>query len=156
MDFRLNRGFRLRKWLHSPATLRAMVDQAPDAEAWIGRKLQPLRPLFAGLYRLRRRLATGVVGILTVWFFLHVMFGPNGMVVYQQKRAESQQLQEQIQALQKENEHYTGQIRALQTDPKTIEKEAREALHYARPGEVVYVSPPAVHPQPPSTDAASK
>jgi len=30
------------------------------------------------------------------------------------------------------------EIKALKNDPKTIEKEARERLRYARPGEVVY------------------
>jgi cell division protein FtsB len=65
-------------------------------------------------------------------------------------------LRHEIDALQKENDHYTGQINALQTDPKTIEKEAREQLHYARPGEVVYIAP-APPPIPiPSTNAAQK
>jgi cell division protein FtsB len=84
------------------------------------------------------------------------MFGANGMVVYRQKRTEYQGLRREIDDLQKENDRYTGQIRALQTDPKTIEKEAREQLHYARPGEVVYVAP-ALPPLPmPATNAAQK
>ena len=33
------------------------------------------------------------------------------------------------------------EIKALKNDPKTIEKEARERLHYTRPGEVVYTLP---------------
>jgi cell division protein FtsB len=41
----------------------------------------------------------------------------------------------------------------LQADPKAIEKEAREQLHYARPGEVVYVEPSPVRP---ATNAARK
>ena len=42
------------------------------------------------------------------------------------------------------------------TDPKTIEKEAREQLHYARPGEVVYVSPPPPAPPKPAISSARK
>jgi cell division protein FtsB len=84
------------------------------------------------------------------------MFGANGMVVYRQKRAEYQNLQKQINDLQKENDHYSGQVKALQTDPKTIEKEAREQLGYARPGEVVYVAPTPVQSQPRDTKAARK
>ena len=94
--------------------------------------------------------------MLTGWLFLHVMFGANGMVVYRQKRAEYQSLRREIDLLQKESEHYTEQINALQTDPKTIEKEAREQLHYARPGEVVYVAPAPPPIQIPSTNAAQK
>ena len=51
-----------------------------------------------------------------------------------------------IDELQKENDLYMQQIRSLQNDPKAIEKEAREQLHYARPGEVVYVPPVADRP----------
>lgn len=109
------------------------------------------------LYGIRRRLATAGVAILTVWLFAHVMFGANGMVVYRQKKAEYQNLQKQIDALQKENDRYTQQVKSLQSsDPNTIEKEAREQLHYARPGEVVYVSPPPAQPPSRETNAAQK
>ena len=68
-----------------------------------------------------------------------------------------QNLRHEIDQLQKENDHYTGQIKALQTDPKTIEKEAREQLHYARPGEVVYVAPaPPPSRSPPPTPPRSR
>ena len=62
---------------------------------------------------------------------------------YQQKRRESRELDRQIKALQQQNGGMEQEIKALKNDPKTIEKEARERLRYARPGEVVYtVSPP--------------
>jgi len=114
-----------------------------------------LRPMLAFLYAIRRRLATVTVAALTIWLFAHVMFGANGMVVYRQKKTEYQSLRKQIDDLQKENDLYTRQVKSLQTpDVNTIEKEAREQLHYARPGEVVYVAPPAVRP--PETSAARK
>jgi len=81
------------------------------------------------------------------------MFGANGMVIYRSKRAERLKLQAEIQKLQKENDLYAQRIRGLQADPKAIEKEAREQLHYARPGEVVYVEP---GPARPATNAARK
>ena len=104
--------------------------------------------LLRGIYGARRQLGTAAIGLLTVWMFLHVMFGPNGMVVYQRKRAEYQKLQQDIQQLQKENQRFADQVKALQSDPKAIEKAAREELRYARPGEVVYVvpSPAREHP----------
>lgn len=136
--------------------LHALVDRAPQAEAYGERILERLRPALAWLYGVRRRMATSGVAILTIWLFVHVMFGANGMVVYRQKRAEYQNLQREIDSLQKENDHYTGQIKALQTDPETIEKEAREQLHYARPGEVVYVAPTPPPSVIPATSAARK
>jgi len=141
----------------SEASLRTLVERAPRAEAWAERRMAKLRPLLTLLYGMRRRLATTGVAVFTVWLFAHVMFGANGMVIYRQKKAEYQNLQKQIDDLQKENERYTRQVKSLQApDPNTIEKEAREQLHYARPGEVVYVAPPAVHPPTPETNAARK
>jgi cell division protein FtsB len=136
--------------------LNALVDRAPQAEALGQRVKEKLRPASTWLYNSRRRMATLGVAIVTVWLFLHVMFGANGMVVYRQKRAEYQSLRHEIDELQKESDHYTEQIKALQTDPKTIEKEAREQLHYTRPGEVVYVAPAPPAIPIPSTDAAQK
>ena len=98
------------------------------------------------LYRSRRRLATAGVAALVCLMAFHVIFGPNGMVVYQQKRTEYKALEKELDSLQQENERLNQKIKALRTDPKTIEKEAREQLRYARPGEVVY-SLPAEKPQ---------
>jgi cell division protein FtsB len=88
--------------------------------------------------------------------FLHVMFGANGMVVYRTKKTEYQNLQKQIDQVQKEKDQYSEQVTQLKTDPKRIEKEAREQFHYARPGEVVYVSPEPTPPAQPATNSASK
>jgi cell division protein FtsB len=61
-----------------------------------------------------------------------------------------------VQDLQKENGRTLEQIQNLKTNPQAIEKEAREQLHYARPGEVVYVSPRTTPPPPPENKAARK
>ena len=78
------------------------------------------------------------------------------MVVYRTKRSEYQSLQKEIGRLQKENALYSEQINQLKTDPKRIEKEAREQFHYARPGEVVYVSPEPRAPEQHATHSANK
>ena len=156
MDLRIERLPKIRVMPRAQRGLNALVDRAPQAEALGQRVKEKLRPASTWLYNSRRRLATLGVAALTVWLFLHVMFGANGMVVYRQKRAEYQTLRHEIDQRQKENDHYTGQIKALQTDPKTIEKEAREQLHYARPGEVVYVAPAPPPVQMPATNAAQK
>ena len=127
--------------------LRAVVEKAPEAEALAERWLEKARPFLSVLYADRRRLATIAVAILAVWLFLHVTFGANGMVVYRSKRAARQKLQADIEKLQRENDLYEQQIKALQSDPQAIEKEAREQLHYARPGEVVYVEPAPARPR---------
>jgi len=150
MDFRVDKFAKVRSFPNPEERLRAVVDRAPEAEAFADHCVEKARPFLNALYGARRRLATGGVIVLTGWMFLHVMFGANGMVVYKTKRAEYQKLQAQIDQLQKENDQYSQQVKALQSDPKTIEKEAREQLHYAKPGEVIYVDP-----EPPRPDRSS-
>jgi cell division protein FtsB len=141
MDIRVKRLPNFRLFPKPQNGFRALVERAPQAEAFAERTLEKLHPTLSTIYTFRRRIATGVVGVLTVWLFVHVMFGANGMVVYRQKRAEYQDLRREIDSLQRENDGFNKQINALKTDPKTIEKEAREVLHYTKPGEVVFVAP---------------
>ena len=107
-----------------------------------------LRDIF---YRSRRRLATAGVFLLALWVAFHVVFGPNGMMVYQRKRAEYRAVQKEIESLQQENQRLQQQIKGLKTDPKVIEREAREQLRYARPGETVYILPAPRPAAPPAT-----
>lgn len=99
----------------------------------------------------RNWLATGMICLLTAGLFYKVMFGGNGMVVYQQKKSEYRKLQKEIEDLNKENDQVSGRIKALRTDPEAIEKEAREQLHYAKPGEVIFVNPEPRRPAIPTT-----
>ena len=95
----------------------------------------------AWAHRYRRKLATCAVGLLAFGLGYHVVFGANGLMVYEQKRKEYRQLQEQNRSLQQQNQELEKQNKALKNDAQAIEKEARERLHYARSGEVVYTLP---------------
>jgi cell division protein FtsB len=108
------------------------------------------------LWNLRTKLATAAVAAFAIFLFIHVIFGANGMVVYQGKKSEYRTLQKDVDQLQKENERLSEQIKALKSDPNAIEKEAREQLHYARPGEVVYLTPGQPNPNAPPPNARAK
>ncbi len=136
--------------------LRAVIDRAPQAETFATFWIERARPLAVRIYGLRRRIATITVTVLAVSLFIHVMFGANGMIVYKQKRAEYEALQKQIAQVQQENERYTQQIQGLKSDEKAVEKEAREQLGYAKPGEYVYVPPAPAKPAPPANHSARK
>ncbi len=136
--------------------LRTLTEGADQAEAWAAKVRAQLEPWLQAIFLVRRRIATGAVAVLTVWLFLHVMFGANGMAVYRAKRAEYQSLQKEIESLLKENDEYNKQVSELKTDPKRIEKEAREQFHYARPGEVVYVAPEPAPRASPGTRSAKR
>jgi cell division protein FtsB len=90
------------------------------------------------LYRMRRRIATGAVVAAALFFGYHAFFGANGVNMYAQKRAEGSVLAKRIADLQQQNARLQQQVKELKTDPDAIEHEARERLHYARPGEVIW------------------
>ena len=156
MDFRV--GIPKIRVLPPPEErLRSLERGADQAEAWAGKLRTQVEPFLAKAFELRTRIATLSVALLAIWLFVHVMLGPNGMVVYRAKRAEYENLQKEIDRLQKENHATQTQVDELQNDPKRIEKEAREQFHYARPGEVIYISPDkSASPPAPAMDSARK
>lgn len=89
----------------------------------------------------KRKLATAAAAVLAVGVGYHVVFGANGIIVYQQKRHETQVLNRQMMDLQRENAQLKEHVDRLQSDPEAIEHQAREQLHYTRPGEVIYTLP---------------
>jgi cell division protein FtsB len=90
-----------------------------------------------------RKVGTVAASALAVALGFHVMFGQNGLTSYEQKRVEARALSRQLQSLQRENEALKSHVDSLQSDPNAIEHQAREELHYTRPGEVIYTLPEA-------------
>jgi cell division protein FtsB len=158
MDFRVNSlpTIRIKTFPGPERGLRAMMDRAPQAEALAASWIERSRPLWTRVYALRRRIATLTIFVVAFWLFIHVTFGANGMVIYRQKRSGFDQLQKQVSELKQENDRYADQIEALKTDQKAVEKEAREQLHYTRPGEYVYVAPGSASPAKPMINSAKK
>jgi cell division protein FtsB len=90
------------------------------------------------VFRIRRRIATALAVLLAIVFGYHVVVGRNGVTAYEQKRVEDRELRHQIDSLQQENDRLKDHVEHLKSDPDEIEREAREKLHYARQGEVIY------------------
>lgn len=147
---------RARFWLAGVQedSLRAVMEQAPRMEALAARYVERTRPYWSWMADEWRRLGTLAAVFFIIGLMLHAMFGANGVVAYRQKRVEMQSLQTDVDRLQKENEESAARIKALKSDPQTIEKEARTQFGYTRPGEVVYVTP--APPQKPSAGRARK
>jgi cell division protein FtsB len=100
-------------------------------------------------WMLRTLRPAGSVVVLGLALLLgwHVFNGKHGLSVWYQKRAEDRQLQREIKDLEQENAQLRQQIERLKSDPAAIEKAARERLHYAKPGEVIYALPAQPRPQ---------
>jgi cell division protein FtsB len=88
-----------------------------------------------------RPAGTFVAVALALLFGWGVVNGKHGLSAWEQQRTQDKQLRQEIQDLQQENAHLRDHIQRLKSDPDAIEHEAREQLHYARPGEVIYTLP---------------
>ena len=95
------------------------------------------------VFRLRRKLATAAALALAAMIGYHVMFGQNGVTAYEAKRKEAKMLDAQLETARAQNARMKAHVERLRDDPAAIEHEAREQLHYARPGEVIYTVPAA-------------
>jgi len=93
------------------------------------------------MYGQRRRVATVAAAVLAVAVGYHVVFGQNGLTAYEKKKQDARMLAQQLDDLNAENEDLKGHVERLQNDPGAIEHQAREALHYTRPGEVIVALP---------------
>ena len=112
-----------------------------------------VRQLF---YSWRRRIATCAVFVLVIFLGFHIIFGANGMVVYTHKRSDYHRLQLDTQQVEEENQRLTHEVDQLKNDPKAIEREAREQLHYTKKGEMVYLLPEKKQPEGPPASAQAK
>jgi cell division protein FtsB len=90
---------------------------------------------------LRKKAATLGSIIALIALLVGSLFGDRGILhlVAQRERAES--LRREIEDLRAENGRLAAEIAGLKTDPRAIERLAREELGLARPGETVFLIP---------------
>ena len=114
----------------------------------------PLQRATRSVYSARRRVATGVAIAIALVCGYHAIAGHNGITAYAQKRSEDRVLASEIHQLQVENAQLQQHVDHLQSDPDAIEHEARERLHYTRPGEVIYTLDDRAQPSAPGAKGA--
>ena len=123
----------------------------PDKHIEIDKDSAPIpRRALDWSLRIWRPAGTVVAIALALLLTWHVVNGRNGLTVWHKKRAEDRQLRHEIEDLQKENARLRDRIDHLKNDPDSIEREAREKLHYAKPGEVIYALPDQPRPAAPA------
>jgi len=99
-----------------------------------------------------------ILAALTLFFLVHEIFGERGFLALRRQRRELETLHEQIRQLQLENQKLEAEIEALKSDPRAIEKLAREQMRMARPGELIYTLPekPSSSGTPPAANPPHK
>lgn len=88
-----------------------------------------------------RRNARQILGLALLALAIHDIFGPHGFIAMRRAQKEIEQVRDQIGKLNEENKSLSDQVTSLKTDPKAIERIAREEMGLARPGEVIYTLP---------------
>ena len=89
-----------------------------------------------------------ILGLFVLALMVHDVFGPHGFIAMRRTQNEIDRVKKDLDRLNKENLELGDQVRALKTDPRLIEKIAREDLQRAKPGEIIIRIPPAQQPAP--------
>jgi cell division protein FtsL len=113
------------------------------------RQAEPQNPLTIFLERHGRALLALFILALAV----HDVFGTHGFIAMRRTQSEIERVRMDLDRLNKENADLGEQVKALKTDPRVIEKIAREDLQRARPGEIIIRIPQS---QPPAGEPHAK
>jgi len=81
---------------------------------------------------------------------MHDVFGSHGLLAMHRTQAQVKQLRSEIDRLHQENSELTQEVKALRTDPKAVERIAREEMGLARPGEMIFKLPEQAQPLQPA------
>ena len=103
---------------------------------------------WAGFFQ---RHGRAILGLFILALVVHDVFGTHGFMAMRRTQSEIEKVRRDLDRLNKENAELGDQVKALKTDPRLIEKIAREDLQRARPGEIIIRIPQS---QQPSPDAA--
>ena len=84
-----------------------------------------------------RQYGRGLLGLLVLVMIVHDVFGTHGFLAMRRTQDEIRKVKANLDALSKENAALAQEVKDLNTDPRLIEKIARDDLGLARPGEII-------------------
>lgn len=108
---------------------------------------QETRPTFL------QQHSRSILGLFVLALMVHDVFGAHGFIAMRRTRSEIEKVQKDLDRLNSENVQLGEEVKALKTDPRYIEKLAREGLGLSKSGEIIIKIPP---PQPQAPDQAGK
>ena len=110
-------------------------------------RLKPIREISPGeIGAYLRKNARQILGLALFALLVHDVFGPHGFIAMRRTQKEIEQIREQIGKVNDENKALADQVNSLKTDPKAIERIAREEMGLARPGEMIFKLPDTAKP----------
>jgi cell division protein FtsB len=118
------------------------------------KKFREISPGDVGAYL--RKNARQILGLALFALLVHDVFGPHGFIAMRRTQKEIEQIRQQIGKVNDENKALAEQVSSLKSDPKAIERIAREEMGLARPGEMIFKLPDAAKPGDPQRPGAQK
>jgi cell division protein FtsL len=105
----------------------------------IGKLKKKLQKVSAeeNLRSLVRQYGRGLLGLLVLVMIVHDVFGTHGFLAMRRTQNEIRKVKADLDALSKENAALAQEVKDLNSDPRLIEKIARDDLGLARPGEII-------------------
>ena len=90
---------------------------------------------------LLRQHGRGLLGLLVLVLIVHDIFGPHGFLAMRRTQNEISKVKADLDRLNRENVQLEQEVKDLKTDPRLIEKIARDDLGLAKPGEIIIKIP---------------
>jgi cell division protein FtsB len=100
------------------------------------RKLKEV-PVEEKFRSLMRQYGRGILGLLVLVMIVHDIFGAHGFLAMRRTQNEIEKVKTELEQLSKENAALEQERKDLKSDPRLIEKIARDDLGLARPGETI-------------------
>jgi len=88
-----------------------------------------------------RRVSYLALGLVAAGLTVRAVIGEGGLVDAHRARVELARVRAEEKKWEQRNAVLEARIKALRTDPSTIERIARERLDWVRPGEITYLFP---------------
>ena len=94
-----------------------------------------------GLVAFLRQYGATLLGLLLLALVVHDIFGTHGYLAMRRTEQEIKKVKADIEQLSKQNVQLADEVKDLKSDPRKIEKIARDELGLAKPGEVIIKIP---------------
>jgi cell division protein FtsB len=110
-------------------------------------KVKPFRAITAGdVSESIRRNMRQILLLALFALLVHDVFGPHGFIAMRRTQKEIDEVREQIGQMNSQNKALADEVNSLKSDPKAIERIAREEMGLARPGELIFKLPDSPKP----------
>jgi cell division protein FtsB len=89
-----------------------------------------------------RRNANWFLAAALGLLLLQDVFGTHGVLAMRRAQKEAATVKKEIDQINEENRQLRDRVKSLKNDPDAIERIARDELHLARPGEIIFETAP--------------